>query len=172
MRVIPTTAMPDLGKRTEQVEAGNQNTQCVDVSLRPDPARQLVSLVDFSGDGLIVSAVPNKHVQSVFAQAGYAQMDVSQAGSWCIPQATARALLLPAAQGATAQAASLLVQTGNGLQLMSQDQWLAHQAAMNPLAAKTLTAQPRRADKAAKKLTSKRKSMANIAKSTSNLPPA
>jgi hypothetical protein len=66
----------------------------------------------------------------------------------------------------------LLVQMGHGLQLMSQDQWLAHQAAMNPLAAKTLTAQPRRADKAAKKLTSKRKSMANIAKSTSNLPPA
>jgi hypothetical protein len=170
MRKMPTAAIPDLGKRTEQAEVINQNTQCVDVSLRPDPARQSVSLVDFSGDGLIVSAVPNKHVQSVFAQAGYAQMDVSQAGSWCIPQAAARALLLPA-QGATTQVASLLVQTGNGLQLMSQDQWLAHQAAIKPLAAKTLTAQPHRADKAVKKLTSKRKSMANVAKSTSSLPP-
>lgn len=172
MHVIPTVAMLDLGKRTEQVEVGNKNTLCVDVSLRPDPARQSVSLVDFSGDGLIVSAVSNNHIQSVFAQAGYAQIDVSQAGRWCIPQVAARALLLPT-QGATAQSASLLVQTGNGLQLMSQDQWLAHQAAMKPLAASTTTAQPRNANKAVKKLASKRstKSFNNVAKSTSNLQP-
>jgi hypothetical protein len=172
MHVIPAVAMPDSGKRTEPVEANNQSTQCVDVSLRPDPVRQSVSLVDFSGDGLIVSAVANSHVQSVFAQAGYAQMDVSQAGRWCLPQAAARALLLPT-QGATTQAASLLVQTGNGLQLMSQDQWLAHQAAMRPLAAKTIAAQPRSAKKAVKKLAGKRstKSFNNVAKNTSNLPP-
>jgi hypothetical protein len=177
--VLPSTqqlsdsmrVMPDLGKGVQQVEAVNQNTQCVQVSLRPDPTRQLVSLVDFSGDGLIVSAVPNSHIQSVFAQAGYAQTDVSQAGRWCIPQATARALLLPA-QG-TAQAASLLMQTGNGLQLMSQDQWLAHQAAMKPVAANSIMAQPRRAGQTVKKLASKRstKSFNNVAKNTSNLPP-
>jgi hypothetical protein len=168
MRVMPAVAMPDLSKKTEQVRINNQNTQCVDISLRPDPAQQSFSLVDFSGDGLIVSAVSNNHIQSVFAQAGYAQIDVSQAGRWCIPQATARALLLPT-QGATTQAASLLVQMGHGLQLMSQDQWLAHQAAMKPLAAKTITTQSR----SVKKLASKRsaKSFTNVAKSTPNLPP-
>lgn len=157
--------MPDVSKSTNQMEVGGQNPQCVNISLRPDPARQSVSLVDFSGDGLIVSAVANDHIQSILMQAGYAQIDTSQAARWCIPQATARALLLPT-QGATTQTASLLVRTGNGLQLMSQDQWLAHQAA------KTMTAQPRGASKAVKKLASKRsKALNQLATSASNLPP-
>jgi hypothetical protein len=171
MRMIPTMAPSGLGKSTEGVELNNHNPQCVNVSLRPDTARQSVSLVDFSGDGLIVSAVANSHIQSVFAQTGYAQMDFAQAGRWCIPQLAARALLLPA-QGATTQAASLLVQTGSGLQLMSQDQWLAHQAAMKPLAAMTTTAQPRGTKKAVKKLVTKRnvKPLSNVAKSAAPTP--
>jgi hypothetical protein len=166
------SVISDSGKKTEPVNVDNQNTPCIDVNLRPDPARQSVSLVDFTGTGLIVSAVSNNHIQSVFAQAGYARIDLARAARWCIPQMAARALLAPT-QGRTTQVASLLVQTANGPQLMSQDQWLAHQIVMKPRKIKTVTAvQSGSTGKTGKQLASKRstKPLSNVAKSTVSVP--
>jgi hypothetical protein len=109
-------------------------TKCTAVSLRPDAQRQAVSLVDMLGNGLIVAAVPDAHIQSVFSRAGYGSVDLSKAARWCITPTAARELLQPA-RDMGGQDAALLVQTGGGLQLMSQDQWLAHQASLKPLVA-------------------------------------
>lgn len=123
-------------------------TKCTAVSLRPDARRQAMSLVDLLGDGLIVAAVPDTHIQSVFTRAGYASVDLSKSARWCVTPSAARELLQPA-RGTGGQDASLLVRTGGGLQLMSQDQWLAHQASLKPLVA-SMSAKPARSGKLAK----------------------
>jgi hypothetical protein len=128
--------------------ANNAKAKCTAVSLRPDARRQAVSLVDMLGDGLIVAAVPDTHIQSVFARAGYGSVDLSKAARWCVTPTAARELLQPA-RGAGGQDAALLVQTGGGLQLMSQDQWLAHQASLKPLVA-SMSAKSARSSKLAK----------------------
>jgi hypothetical protein len=116
------------------VAATSAQTKCIAVSLRPDARRQAVSLVDMLGNGLIVAAVPDAHIQSVFSRAGYGSVDLSKAARWCITPVAARELL-QSTSNAGRQDASLLVQTEGGLQLMSQDQWLAHQASLKPLVA-------------------------------------
>jgi hypothetical protein len=136
--------------------AAASNDKCVSVSLRPDTQRPGLNLVDLTGDGLIVSAVPDAHIQSVFAKAGYGQVDLSQTARWCITQTAARALVRPSS-GAGIQQAALLVQTGTSLQLMSQDQWLAHQASVKPLvAAMATSSKPTKPSKPAYKLVAKR----------------
>ncbi len=108
------------------------NNKCIPVSFRPDSQRPELSLVDLTGDGLIISAVPNSHIKGVFTNAGYGQVDLSQAARWCIAQTAVRALVRPISDSGMQQAA-LLVQTGASLQLMSKDQWLAYQASMTPV---------------------------------------
>ncbi len=108
------------------------NNKCIPVSFRRDSQRPELSLVDLTGDGLIISAVPNSHIQGVLTNAGYGQVDLSQAARWCITQTAVRALVRPSPSIAMQQAA-LLVQTGTSLQLMSKDQWLAYQASMTPM---------------------------------------
>jgi hypothetical protein len=103
---------------------------CVPISFKPDPARNAVTLVDFSGDGLIVSAIPNTHINAVFARAGYRPIDIQQPVRWCVAQSAARELLGPS-YGYAAQA-HLLVPTKEGVQLMTQEQWQAQQAAIKP----------------------------------------
>ncbi len=103
---------------------------CVAVSFKPDASRTASTLVDFSGDGLIVSAIPNAHINAVFARVGYQPINIEQPVRWCVAQSAAREL---ASGGhASPQAhASLLMQTATGgWQLMSQEQWQAQQASM------------------------------------------
>ncbi len=104
---------------------------CVPVSFRPDPSRAAVTLVDFSGDGLIVSAVPNVHINAVFARAGYRPLDIQQPVRWCVAQMAARELLGPSYTTADSHA-SLLVETTQGWQLMSKEQWATYQASLKP----------------------------------------
>lgn len=100
---------------------------CVDVTFRPNAQRTDTTLVDLTGDGLIVAAVENTRIHAAFSRAGYASPVISQPVRWCIHQNTARALL-QSGLGVDAQHASLLVQTGNGWSLMTQAQWLAQRA--------------------------------------------
>jgi hypothetical protein len=169
MREVSSTRQQGIEKDTT---AAASNDKCVSVSLRPDTQRPGLNLVDLTGDGLIVSAVPDAHIQSVFAKAGYGQVDLSQTARWCITQTAARALVRPSS-GAGIQQAALLVQTGTGLQLMSQDQWVAHQASVKPLvAAMASSSKPTKPSKPAYKLVAKRsgKPTTGVAVSALRLP--
>jgi hypothetical protein len=117
---------------TNQAQALPAAQACVAISLRPDPQRASTTLVDFAGDGLIVSAVANAHVSNVFARAGYNNIQITQPVRWCVAQAAVRELIRPTAS-ASVQQASLLVETSSGWQLMSQEQWLTYQASLAPL---------------------------------------
>lgn len=104
---------------------------CIPVTFRPDTQRPITTLVDLSGDGLIVSAVPNVHVQAVFARAGYSEVNLLQASRWCITQTASRELVQ--LQGSFVnQQATRLVQVGQSWQLMSQEQWGEYQASLQP----------------------------------------
>jgi hypothetical protein len=129
MRDVPAVQTQTSDKDAKVTVANNK---CIPVSFRPDSQRQGLSLVDLTGDGLIISAVPNTHIQTVFTNAGYGQVDLSQAARWCITQTAVRALVRPGVDVGTQQAA-LLVQTGASMQLMSKDQWLSYQASMTPV---------------------------------------
>jgi hypothetical protein len=168
MREVPSTRQQGIEK---DATAAASNDKCVSVSLRPDTQRPGLNLVDLTGDGLIVSAVPDAHIQSVFAKAGYGQVDLSQTARWCITQTAARALVRPSS-GAGIQQAALLVQTGTGLQLMSQDQWVAHQASVKPLVTAMSASKPSKLNKPAYKLVAKRssKSTTGVAVSALRLP--
>jgi hypothetical protein len=171
MRELPT--LRQQGIESDPVATAS-NDKCVSVNLRPDTQRPGLNLVDLTGDGLIVSAVPDAHIQSVFAKAGYGQVDLSQTARWCITQTAARALVRPSS-GAGIQQAALLVQTGTGLQLMSQDQWVAHQASVKPLvAAMASSSKPIKPSKPAYKLVAKRsgKPSTGVAVSALRLPAA
>jgi hypothetical protein len=171
MRELPT--LRQQGIESNPLAAAS-NDKCVSVNLRPDTQRPGLNLVDLTGDGLIVSAVPDAHIQSVFAKAGYGQVDLSQTARWCITQTAARALVRPSS-GVGTQQAALLVQTGTSLQLMSQDQWLAHQASVKPLvAAMATSSKPIKPSKPAYKLVAKRSSKptTGVAVSALRLPAA
>ncbi len=113
--------------------AANVAVKCQYISIRPDAQRKAVSLVDFTGDKLIVAAVPDAHINAVFQRAGYNLPDLAQAASWCVMPTVVRELLQPAQDPAN-QEASLLVQTGGDIRLMSREQWLAYQASIRPAA--------------------------------------
>jgi hypothetical protein len=124
---------------------------CVVVTLRPDPQRSATTLVDLTGDGLIVSPIANAHIHTVLSRAGYAQIDLSQVGRWCVAQTVAREML-QTGQGVSAQQAALLVQTLGGWQLMTQDQWVAHQTSFQPQAsADSVNQAPKRSGSSASK---------------------
>ena len=108
------------------------SARCQTISIRPDAQRQAVSLVDFTGDKLIVAAVPDALINTVFERAGYNRLDLSKAATWCVLPSVARELLQPV-QNASAQEAALVVQSGGSLQLMSRDQWLTYQASLKPV---------------------------------------
>jgi hypothetical protein len=129
MRDVPAVQTQTTDKEAKLVVSSNK---CIPVSFRPDSQRQGLSLVDLTGDGLIISAVPNTHIQTVFTNAGYGLVDFSQAARWCITQTAVRALVRTSADVGTQQAA-LLVQNGTSMQLMSKDQWLSYQASMTPV---------------------------------------
>ena len=168
MRELPT--MQQQGGDKAPFIAANSD-RCISVSLRPDTQRAGLSLVDLTGDGLIVSAVPDAHIQAVFAKAGYGQVDLSQAARWCVTQTAARALVRPSA-GAGVQQAALLVQTGAGLQLMSQDQWAAHQLSAKPPAMAAVVTKSSKLTKPVNRLVAKRsgKPPAGVAVSVLRLP--
>ena len=138
MRLLQPSSPSADSQSSVQTQASAQ-AACLPVTFRPDTQRQSTTLVDLTGDGLIVSAVPNAHVQSVFTHAGYGEVNFSAAARWCITQAATRDLMQPQGQ-ATNQLATRLVQVGQNWQLMSHEQWLAHQAAMKPIAQDTTTA--------------------------------
>lgn len=102
---------------------------CVVIATRPDSNRSGMTLVDFSGDGLILAAVPNNHLQQVFSRANYAAIDTGQAARWCVSQSVVRELA-QARTAASGELSSVLVQTNTGWQLMSQTQWADYQTAM------------------------------------------
>jgi hypothetical protein len=137
--IIPDTAVlaGSMQVRSQAIAAQAQPQQalapaaCIPVTFRPDTQRASTTLVDLSGDGLIVSAVPNTHVQAVFARAGYGEVNLAQASRWCITQTASRELVQ--LQGSFVnQQATRLVQVGQSWQLMSQEQWSAHQASLQP----------------------------------------
>lgn len=132
-----------------QAVATSTKLKCTPVSLRPDSQRPSMSLVDMTGDGLIVAAVAHEHIHAVFTRAGYGRIDLSHAARWCVTPGAARELLQPARSNAVQQAA-LLVQTSSGMQLMSQDQWVAHQASLQPLVAAMSPARSAKSSKLAK----------------------
>lgn len=116
-------------------------TTCVGVTFRPNMQRFDSTLVDFTGDGLIVAAIPNERINTAFAKAGYSAIEISKPVRWCVNQNTVRELM-QSGLGADAQHASLLVQVGNGWQLMTQEQWMAYQASVQSLAAVNSSAVP------------------------------
>lgn len=137
MRVIPP-ASASAAQTSAQLPALVQ-AACIPVAFRPDAQRANTTLVDLSGDGLIVSAVPNAHIQAVFMRAGYNEVTLSQPTRWCISQAATRELVqLPGSF--VNQAATRLVQVGQSWQLMSHEQWTAHQASLRPVLQEPVTA--------------------------------
>jgi hypothetical protein len=119
--------------QTAQTAAAPASTSvCVPVTLRPDPKRSEVTMVDFTGDGLIVSPVPNSHINTVFARAGYQPVQITQPVRWCVAQTAARELLNPPST-ASNTLAGFLVQVGQAWRLMSQEQWQSYQASLQPV---------------------------------------
>lgn len=114
---------------------------CVGVTFRPNKQRSDTTLVDFTGDGLIVAAIANERINTAFAKAGYNAIEILKPVRWCVNQNTVRELM-QSGLGADAQHASLLVQIDNGWQLMTQEQWGTHQAQVRSLTAVNSSAIP------------------------------
>lgn len=138
MQVIP--GAPATASALQERAAANP--ACVVVTFRPDAQRPATTLVDFTGDGLILSAVPDAHIQQVFARSGYNTVDTSKPARWCIAQTAARELVQVRAS-APGQVASVLVQTNSGWQLMTQSQWAQHQTALAQTVASSALIQKR-----------------------------
>jgi hypothetical protein len=135
------TRGPERSKNADTTPAIAPPTACIPVTFRPDPNRSHTSLVDLTGAGLIVSPVPNSHINTVFARAGYQAIEITQPVRWCVAQSTARELLSPPSSTANTLA-GFLVQVGQAWRLMSQEQWQSYQASLQPapVAATTTTA--------------------------------
>jgi hypothetical protein len=131
-------------------DASAPKQACVVITLRPDTQRPATTLVDFTGDGLIRSAISDTHIQQVFARSGYSAVDTSKPARWCITQAAARELV-QARVSTSRQVASVLVQTETGWQLMTQSQWALHQAALTQAAASSALIQPKQIANATRK---------------------
>jgi hypothetical protein len=132
MQILPNLnrADPHGAPSETALKPGNA---CVSVVLRPDGQRPATTLVDLTGDGLIVSPIANARVDAVFERAGYSKIDLSRSARWCIAQAAVRELL-QTGPVAPLHESALLVQTPGGWQLMPKEQWLAQQASLQPLA--------------------------------------
>jgi hypothetical protein len=120
---------------TSPVQASSVTPQpaCVPVTFRPDTQRAGTTLVDLTGDGLIVSAVPNSHIQAVFTRSGYSEVSLAQPVRWCIAQTAAREIV-QLNNGFANQQAARLVQVNGNWQLMSNEQWTSYQASLVPAA--------------------------------------
>ncbi len=72
---------------------------CTYISTQAHAQRADTALVDFTGDGLIVSALPNEQLRASLQMAGYKQVTLGQPASWCLPAAAMSALLRAPASG-------------------------------------------------------------------------
>lgn len=88
---------------------------CVTVTLSPDDRRSNSTLVDLTGDGLIVTPVETAHLRQVLARAGLSAQ-TEEAGRHCLPQAVVRDFIKPGALAQTSRPMAL-VQTRSGWRL-------------------------------------------------------
>jgi hypothetical protein len=105
---------------------------CVTITLRPDPTRSDVSFVNLTQDGVLRTAVSHNHIREVMSRAGYRQVSLDQNVKWCVTQAVMRELLDKTAPERSAAQNMTLVQTPQGLKLMTRQQALAHQLSQQP----------------------------------------
>lgn len=103
---------------------------CVPVALRPDTRRAGTTLVDLTGDGLVVSAVPTAQVQAVLGRAGQTGVDIAQPSALCLSQGAVRQLVQPLTQR-VAKRASLVVASNGQVRLLSTEQWQTQRIAKN-----------------------------------------
>jgi hypothetical protein len=75
----PAVGPLDLGTELSTLGAGTSQA-CIQVGLSPDAKRPSHTLVDLSGDGLIVSAVPTDRLKRAYEQAGLALPVLTQFG--------------------------------------------------------------------------------------------
>jgi hypothetical protein len=73
---------------------------CTQISTQAHTQRLDTALVDLTGDGLIVSALPNAQLRNSLQMAGYTQIVLNRPASWCLPAAAMSALLRSPAAGA------------------------------------------------------------------------
>lgn len=88
---------------------------CVTITLAPDDRRPNSTMVDLTGDGLIVTPVDTGHLRQVFARAGLSA-PTDGAGRHCLPQAMVRDFIKAGALAQTSQPMAL-VQTRSGWRL-------------------------------------------------------
>jgi hypothetical protein len=150
MQVVPGASATTSNWQDRTPSSAAAQAACVVVTFRPDAQRPATTLVDFTGDGLILSAVPDTHIQQVFARSGYNVVDTSKPARWCIAQAAARELVQVRA-AASGQVASVLVQTNSGWQLMTQSQWAIHQGALAQATASSALVQSKKVASATRK---------------------
>lgn len=100
---------------------------CVQVGFSPDAKRPSHTLVDLSGDGLIVSAVPTDQLTRAYEQAGLVLPDLTQSVRHCLDPQLARSLVQP--PEARAHVVARLIPTREGVRLMSDAEWASQVAA-------------------------------------------
>lgn len=114
---VLVASMKDLGLPPEGLRAPEvaASPSCVAVTLSRDDRRANSTLVDLTGDGLIVTPVDNQRLQAVLDRAA---LNVALSGEpvrHCLPQSVVRDMVRPAA---TAERPSMvLVQTRQGWRL-------------------------------------------------------
>jgi hypothetical protein len=65
------------------------------VTTQAHASRANTTLVDLTGDGLIVTALPSAQVQGALQRAGYPQAALSAPASWCLPPQVVTQLMRP-----------------------------------------------------------------------------
>ena len=100
----------------------------------PAPGRLGITLVDLTGAGVVVAAVPHSHLVSVLQTEAYPLLNYEQPGALCVTSHTVTALLLHNTANSFQQA-SFLVKNKDSWQLMSQKQWASYSLITPPLIA-------------------------------------
>ena len=137
--------LPASGLSSSKLNAEtNAPTACTQITTQTHAQRSGITLVDLSGDGLIVSALPDAQVRSSLQMAGYTQTVLKQPASWCLPAAAISALLRPstmATQRSIAKSQQRLVQVKGQWQLVESKSTLSTRYVASPKSAQNLQTQ-------------------------------
>lgn len=114
---------------------------CTHISTKAHAQQPGTTLVDLTGDGLIVSALPSAQVRNSLQMAGYTQTALNQPASWCLPAAAMSALLRAPARDVRAivtRPQQKLVQVKGQWQLVQSTATVNSRSAVNPKSPSTL----------------------------------
>jgi hypothetical protein len=108
---------------------------CTPLATQAHASRANTTLVDLTGDGLIVTALPTGQVQGALQRAGYRQVALNSPASWCLPPALVTQLMRPP---------SFIAQTGSFKMVKVNNQWQLVDSSAPAPQASTATLKPKR----------------------------